>query len=33
MYKILKTADKKNAYKEFVKIHKTDLPFKDFSGS
>ena len=33
MYKILKTADKKKAYKEFVKIHKTDLPFKDFSGS
>ena len=33
MYKVLKSAEKKKAYKEFVKKHKTELPFKDFSGS
>jgi len=33
MYKVLKSAEKKKAYKEFVKKHKTELPFKDFSGA
>jgi hypothetical protein len=33
MYNILKSAEKKKAYKAFTKQHKTDLPFKDFVGA
>jgi hypothetical protein len=33
MYNMLQSSDKKKAYKEFKNTHKTDLPFKDFSGS